>query len=303
MAKKGKGFFGALGSALGSIPVVGKVKKAAKSVKKKIKKAKKKLKKALKKAKKKLKKKLGKVLTKARKLKNNLSKSKLVKKFKKAVKKAVKKVKKYVKKVVKTVKKAGKATVKAVKTAAKTTAKSVKKAAVKVGGKVAKAYNAFKDGGYKEVLSAAVDCVLILGNAKAVYETIVGKDPITGRKLEPWERAVSGASVFGGPTVKIAKRIGGIAVGGKQAGGAISGIISGGKKGNTTPKPKDKTPGQNKGLGNAVNSKSGTAGKIDSGLTKKYVRDIEQRTGRELPKNQTEKLKEALRNKEYKKMS
>lgn len=49
MAKKGKGFFGALGSALGSLPVVGKVKKAAKSVKKKIKKAKKKLKKALKK--------------------------------------------------------------------------------------------------------------------------------------------------------------------------------------------------------------------------------------------------------------
>ncbi|WP_374966048.1 hypothetical protein [Lysinibacillus sp. RS5] len=78
MAKKGKGFFGALGSALGSIPAVGKVKKAAKSVKKKIKKAKKKLKKSLKKAKKKL----GKVLTKARKLKNNLSKSKLVKRFK-----------------------------------------------------------------------------------------------------------------------------------------------------------------------------------------------------------------------------
>ncbi|MGE8000556.1 YwqJ-related putative deaminase [Lysinibacillus sp. NPDC093190] len=125
MAKKGKGFFGALGSALSSIPVVGKVKKA---VKKKIKKAKKKLKKALKKAKKKLKKKLGKVLTKARKLKNNLSKSKLVKRFKKAVKKAVKKAKKYVKKVVKTVKKAAKTAVKAVKKAAKTTVKAVKKA-------------------------------------------------------------------------------------------------------------------------------------------------------------------------------
>ncbi|TDX89744.1 UNVERIFIED_CONTAM: putative toxin of predicted polymorphic toxin system [Lysinibacillus xylanilyticus] len=126
MAKKGKGFFGALGSALCSIPVVGKVKKAAK---KKIKKAKKKLKKALKKAKKKLKKKLGKVLTKARKLKNNLSKRKLVKRFKKAVKKAVKKAKKYVKKVVKTVKKAAKTAVKAVKTAAKTTVKAVKTAA------------------------------------------------------------------------------------------------------------------------------------------------------------------------------
>ncbi|MDM5249156.1 deaminase domain-containing protein [Lysinibacillus sp. G4S2] len=157
MAKKGKGFFGAVGSFLGSIPVVKKVKKAAKSVKKKIKKAKKKLKKALKNAKKKLKKKLGKVLTKARKLKNNLSKSKLVKRIKKAVKKAVKKAKKYVKKVVKTVKKAvktavkavkkavkkaAKTTVKAVKTAAKTTVKAVKTAAkttVKVVKTAAKA--------------------------------------------------------------------------------------------------------------------------------------------------------------------
>ncbi|MDL4842127.1 hypothetical protein QQS35_16940, partial [Aquibacillus sp. LR5S19] len=43
--------------------------------------------------------------------------------------------------------------------------------------------------------------------------------------------------------------------------------------------------------------------KIDSDTIKKYIRDIEGRTGRELPKNQTEKLKEALRNKEYKKMS
>ncbi|WP_433595194.1 pre-toxin TG domain-containing protein [Lysinibacillus xylanilyticus] len=254
MAKKGKGFFGAVGSFLGSIPAVKKVKKAAKSVKKKIKKAKKKLKKALKKAKKKLKKKLGKVLTKARKLKNNLSKSKLVKKFKKAVKKAVKKAKKYVKKVVKTVKKAAKTAVKAVKKAAKTTVKVVKKAAVKVGGKIANTYNAFKDGGYKEALSAAVDCIPILGNAKAVYETIVGKDPITGRKLEPWERVVSGASVFGGPAVKIAKRVGGIAVGGKHAGGAVSGIIAGGKKGNTTPKPnttpKNNTPTNQSGLTN-----------------------------------------------------
>ncbi|CAH0146925.1 putative ribonuclease YokI [Peribacillus frigoritolerans] len=45
----------------------------------------------------------------------------------------------------------------------------------------------------------------------------------------------------------------------------------------------------------------GTGNKIDT--IKKYIRDIEGRTGRELPKNQIEKLKEALRNKEYKKMS
>lgn len=43
--------------------------------------------------------------------------------------------------------------------------------------------------------------------------------------------------------------------------------------------------------------------KIDFDLIKKYIRDVESRTGRELPKNQIEKLKEALRNKEYKKLS
>lgn len=45
----------------------------------------------------------------------------------------------------------------------------------------------------------------------------------------------------------------------------------------------------------------GMGNKVDT--IKKYIRDIEGRTGRELPKNQIEKLKEALRNKEYKKMS
>src|SRR5699024_3347311 len=47
----------------------------------------------------------------------------------------------------------------------------------------------------------------------------------------------------------------------------------------------------------------GTGNMINSDIIKKYIRDIEGRTGRVLPKNQTEKLKEALRNKEYKKMS
>ncbi|MFJ8087142.1 pre-toxin TG domain-containing protein [Lysinibacillus sp. NPDC095746] len=166
MAKKGKGFFGAVGSFLGSIPVVKKVKKAAKSVKKKIKKAKKKLKKALKNAKKKLKKKLGKVLTKARKLKNNLSKSKLVKRIKKAVKKAVKKAKKYVKKVVKTVKKAVKTAVKAVKKAAKTTVKAVKKA-VKTTVKAVKTAAKATVKAVKTATKAAVKAV------KSVAKTVV----------------------------------------------------------------------------------------------------------------------------------
>lgn len=43
--------------------------------------------------------------------------------------------------------------------------------------------------------------------------------------------------------------------------------------------------------------------RVDSETIKKYIRDMEGRTGRELPKNQIENLKAALRNKEYKKMS
>lgn len=47
----------------------------------------------------------------------------------------------------------------------------------------------------------------------------------------------------------------------------------------------------------------GSGNKIDSDLIKKYSRDVKGRTGRELPKNQIEKLKEALRNREYRKLS
>jgi len=144
MAKKGKGFFGAVGSFLGSIPAVKSVKKAAKSVKKKVKKAKKKLKKAIKKAKKKLKKKIGKVFTKARKLKNKLSKSKLVKKIKRAAKKvvlagkkAVKKAKKYAKAVVKKAKQYTKAAVKKAKQYTKATPKAAPNANHKKAGKAA----------------------------------------------------------------------------------------------------------------------------------------------------------------------
>ncbi len=66
----------------------------------------------------------------------------------------------------------------------------------------------------------------------------------------------------------------------------------------------ERTPGRLGGMsagGRKVGK--GTGNKIDSDTIKKYIRDIEGRTGRELPKNQIGKLKEALRNKEYKKMS
>ncbi|WP_107951128.1 pre-toxin TG domain-containing protein [Lysinibacillus parviboronicapiens] len=213
MAKKGKGFFGSIGSFLGSIPAVGKVKNAAKSVKKKIKNTKKKLKKAIKKAKKKLKKKLkkkiGKVFTKARKLKNNLSKSKMVKKFKRAAKKVVLAAKKVASK-------------------AKSTAKAATKAVTQTAKKVA---TAVKSIDVKQAISTAVDFIPIVGNVKAAYEVVVGKDPFTGKKLAPWERAVSAAAIVGGPAVKGAKHAA------KIGGSAVSGIAKAGKKGVPTKAP------------------------------------------------------------------
>ncbi|WP_309148714.1 T7SS effector LXG polymorphic toxin [Priestia megaterium] len=54
---------------------------------------------------------------------------------------------------------------------------------------------------------------------------------------------------------------------------------------------------------NNTNRYSGTGVKINSDLIKRYIKDVEMRTSRKLSKNQIEKLKEALRNKEYQKLS
>ena len=328
---KSKGLFGAIGSALGSIPVVGKVKNAAKSVKKKVKKAKNKVKKKIKKAKKKLKKKIGKVYTKARKLKNNLSKSKIVKKFKQVAKKAVLATKKAVQKT--------KATVTKAKQQVKAAIKDTKKVMTKVAGKVAITYNSFKEGGYKETLSAIVDFIPVVGNIKSGIEIAIGRDLITKRKLEDWERGVGFAAVFGGGLVKGAVR------GGKF----VSGIVTGGKKSNknsvsttkpsnknsepvTTVKVKDKntssqkqqqsTNKSNTNQAPASNNKKQTnstsqsntkpsaknqqtkgTGKLDRDLAKAYLKDIEVKTGRKVPKEQIGFIKEALRNNKFEKLT
>ncbi|MER2039659.1 MAG: pre-toxin TG domain-containing protein, partial [Solibacillus sp.] len=166
----------------------------------------------------------------------------IVKKVKKAVKKAVlatkkaaKKVKSTAKKAAKTVKKATKAATKQVKKTAKkavtkakqnvkTAIKDTKKVMTKVGGKVAVAYTSFKEGGYKGVISAGLDFIPIVGNAKALVEAAIGRDPITGRKLESWERGASAAAILGGPLVK------GVKHGAKLGAKAISGATSSSKK-------------------------------------------------------------------------
>jgi len=128
-----------------------------------------------------------------------------VRKSKSKVKAVAKSVKQTTKAAVQQVKQTAKATVAQAKQQAKTVVKETKKAVVKAGGKVATAYTTFKAGGYKEVLSVAADFIPVVGNVKATYEAVVGKDPITGRKLEDWERAVAAAGILGGPAVKAAK--------------------------------------------------------------------------------------------------
>lgn len=125
---------------------------------------------------------------------NNLSKSKMVKQVKQVAKKAVLTTKKAALKTKKTVTKAGQQVKAAVKDA--------KKVMKKVGGKIAITYNSFKEGGYQETLSAVADFIPVVGNIKAGIEVAIGKDLITGRKMETWERGVGFAAVFGGGLVK-----------------------------------------------------------------------------------------------------
>lgn len=60
-------------------------------------------------------------------------------------------------------------------------------------------------GGIREWISAGLVFIPVVGNIKAGVEAIFGVDFITGRKLEPWERAISAASVVVGGAGKLAK--------------------------------------------------------------------------------------------------
>ncbi|MGN4124587.1 ADP-ribosyltransferase [Lysinibacillus sphaericus] len=133
----------------------------------------------------------------------------MVKKFKRAAKKVVLATKKVASK-------------------AKSTAKAATKAVTQTAKKVA---TAVKSIDVKQTISTAVDFIPIVGNVKAAYEVVVGKDPFTGKKLAPWERAVSAAAIVGGPAVKGAKHAA------KIGGAAVSGIAKAGKKGVPTKAP------------------------------------------------------------------
>lgn len=121
-----------------------------------------------------------------------------------------------------------------------------------------------------EVVSTTENIILEYSGIYDGYRAVTGKDPETSKNISSTEQALSAASII--PIAKIGK-IGKYVFKIDQGKSAVKRITT------------------------------STASKIDSDTIKKYVRDIEGRTGRELPKNQIDNLKAALRNKEYSKMS
>lgn len=121
-----------------------------------------------------------------------------------------------------------------------------------------------------EVVSTTENIILEYSGIYDGYRAVTGKDPETSKNISSTEQALSAASII--PIAKIGK-IGKYVFKIDQGKSAVKRITT------------------------------STGSKIDSDTIKKYVRDIEGRTGRELPKNQIDNLKAALRNKEYSKMS
>ncbi|WP_427108151.1 pre-toxin TG domain-containing protein [Lysinibacillus xylanilyticus] len=164
--------------------------------------------------------------------------------------------KKAVKKATKTVVKQTKAAAKTIKKAAVSAGKNTKQFMAKTGAKITNAYNSFKEGGWKGVTSAVVDFIPVVGNAKALYESATGKDPITGRKLSKAERAISASSGTWRTAVK----------GLKHGGKAVMKIATDGNKSNkvnraatTKPKVQESSASQGKvaqehvkGTGNSI---------------------------------------------------
>ncbi|WP_342491092.1 T7SS effector LXG polymorphic toxin [Bacillus sp. FSL R5-0422] len=121
-----------------------------------------------------------------------------------------------------------------------------------------------------EVVSTTENIILEYSGIYDGYRAVTGKDPETSQNISSTDQALSAASII--PIAKIVK-VGKYVFKIDQGKSAVKRITT------------------------------STGSKIDSDTIKRYVRDIEGRTGRELPKNQIDNLKAALRNKEYSKMS
>lgn len=58
-----------------------------------------------------------------------------------------------------------------------------------------------------ETVSAILDFLPFIGNLKAASEAYLGYDPLTGRKLENWERGVAAAAILGGGAARIGGKV------------------------------------------------------------------------------------------------
>ncbi|MCR6108678.1 hypothetical protein HXA34_20495 [Salipaludibacillus agaradhaerens] len=83
---------------------------------------------------------------------------------------------------------------------------TVEKTIDTVGNAASSAYNYVTENPAAS-LSTIVDFVPVVGNLKAGIEAATGYDPLTGRRLEPWERAVAGGAILGGAAVKGASKV------------------------------------------------------------------------------------------------
>ncbi|MGY3718672.1 pre-toxin TG domain-containing protein [Sutcliffiella cohnii] len=52
-----------------------------------------------------------------------------------------------------------------------------------------------------------LDFLPFIGNLKAASEAYLGFDPLTGRKLEDWERAVAAAAILGGGAARLGGKV------------------------------------------------------------------------------------------------
>ncbi|XHV01776.1 Ribonuclease YxiD [Bacillus pumilus] len=123
-----------------------------------------------------------------------------------------------------------------------------------------------------EVVSTAENIILEYSGIYDGYRAVTGKDPETSENISSTDQALSAASII--PFMKIIK------------GGKYVFKID-----------------QGKNVVKRVEKIAKGAGELNKDLAKAYLRDIEAKTGRKVNKDQIHLIKEALRNKNYEKLT
>ncbi|MEC2038591.1 T7SS effector LXG polymorphic toxin [Bacillus altitudinis] len=123
-----------------------------------------------------------------------------------------------------------------------------------------------------EVVSTTENIILEYSGIYDGYRAVTGKDPETSKNISSTDQALSAASII--PFMKIIK------------GGKYVFKID-----------------QGKNVVKRVEKPGKGAGELNKDLAKAYLRDIEAKTGRKVNKDQIHLIKEALRNKNYEKLT